>query len=402
MPSSIPLSAEDAEPAVPARLVLLLAAACGIIVANLYYAQPLVGPIGAAIGLDTAAAGLVVTLTQIGYGAGLLFIVPLGDIVENRRLVVSALLAAATALLVAGLSSRAPLFLAAAFLLGLSSVAAQVLVPYAAHLAPARQRGAVVGNVMSGLLLGIMLARPVASAVAGAWGWHAVYFGSAVLIAALALLLQGVLPPRRPEPGPHYGALLLSMWTLLRTTPILRRRALYHAFLFAAFSLFWTTAPLLLAGPAFQLSQQGIAVFALVGVGGAVSAPIAGRLADRGLIRPVTAFAMLSVAAAFLLGRHCGDGSHTSLILLGVAAVVLDFGVAANLVSGQRAIFALGAHHRSRLNGLYMAAFFFGGAAGSALGAWSYAAGGWALASWLGFTAPMLALACFASEFRRG
>lgn len=401
MPSSTPFTATAAEPTrVSTGLVLLLAVACGIIVADLYYAQPLVGPIGAAIGLDARASGLVVTLTQIGYGLGLLFIVPLGDIVENRRLVVSALLVVCCAVLVAGLSTSATLFLAAAFVLGLSSVAAQVLVPYAAHLAPLEQRGQVVGNVMSGLLLGIMLARPLSSLIADAWGWHAVFLASAVLIFVLAITLLRVLPPRRPAPGPRYGALLRSMWMLVRTTPILRRRALYHAFLFAAFSLFWTAVPLLLAGPAYGLTQGGIAWFALVGVGGAVSAPIAGRLADRGWSRPVTGAAMSCVALAFLLcqGRH--DGSLFSLLVLGAAAVILDLGVAANLVSGQRAIFALGAEYRSRLNGLFMATFFLGGAAGSALGAWSYAVGGWSLAAWFGFAAPVLALLYYASEFR--
>ena len=401
MPSSTPLTNTGAESTrISTGLVLLLAAACGIIVADLYYAQPLVGPISAAIGLDARASGLVVTLTQIGYGLGLLFIVPLGDIVENRRLVVSTLLVVCCAVLVAGLSRSAPLFLSAAFVLGLSSVAAQVLVPYAAHLAPPEQRGRVVGNVMSGLLLGIMLARPLSSLIAHAWGWHAVFLASAVLIFVLAITLLRVLPPRRPAPGPRYGALLRSMWMLVRTTPILRRRALYHAFLFAAFSLFWTTVPLLLAGPAFGLTQGGIAWFALVGVGGAVSAPIAGRLADRGWSRPVTGAAMSCVALAFLLcqGRH--DGSLFSLLVLGAAAVILDLGVAANLVSGQRAIFALGAEYRSRLNGLFMATFFLGGAAGSALGAWSYAVGGWSLAAWLGFAAPVLALLYYATEFR--
>jgi predicted MFS family arabinose efflux permease len=377
-----------------------MAAACGIIVANLYYAQPLVGPISAAIGLDARASGLVVTLTQMGYAAGLLFIVPLGDIVENRRLVILTLALTTCTLLVIGLSTRPPVFLAAALLLGLGSVAAQVLVPFAAHLSPAEHRGRVVGNVMSGLLLGIMLARPAASMIADAWGWHTVFIASACVICALALALWRLLPKRNPDPGLRYGELLLSMWTLLRTTPILRRRAIYHAFMFGAFSLFWTTVPLLLASPAFGLSQKGIALFALVGVGGAVAAPVAGRLADRGLIRPVTIVAMLCVAVAFLLGHDSRGGSLFSLIVHGAAGVILDLGVAANLVSGQRAIFALPAHQRSRLNGLYMATFFLGGALGSALGSWSYAVGGWSLASGIGFAAPVIALAYLATEFR--
>jgi predicted MFS family arabinose efflux permease len=178
----------------------------------------------------------------------------------------------------------------------------------------------------------------------------------------------------------------------------LQRRALYQASLFAAFSLFWTTAPLLLAGPEFRLSQGGIALFALAGVAGAVASPIAGRLADKGWTRPATAFALLAVAAAFLI-THIGTyGSALSLGLLVAAGILLDFGVTTNLVLGQRAIFVLGAEYRSRLNGLYMATFFAGGALGSALGGLAYAHGGWALASWLGAALPIAALLYFATE----
>jgi predicted MFS family arabinose efflux permease len=173
---------------------------------------------------------------------------------------------------------------------------------------------------------------------------------------------------------------------------------LYQACLFAAFSLFWTTAPLLLAGPEFQLSQGGIALFALAGVAGAIASPIAGRFADKGWTRPATAFAMLAVGAAFLLSRLGSYGSPLALGSLVVAGILLDFGVTTNLVLGQRAIFVLGAEYRSRLNGLYMATFFAGGAAGSALGGLAFAHGGWVLASWLGFAMPVAALIYFLTE----
>lgn len=181
-------------------MTLLLATACGLIVANLYYAQPLIGPIGHALGLSPQAAGLIVTLIQAGYGAGLLLIVPLGDIIENRRLICSLLAASALALAGAALAGHAGVFLLAAVCIGLSSVAAQVLVPFAAHLAPEHARGRVVGNVMSGLMLGIMLARPAASLVTDLWGWHAIFAGSAVGMALLALVLMRLLPDRRPAP----------------------------------------------------------------------------------------------------------------------------------------------------------------------------------------------------------
>lgn len=378
----------------------LLAAACGMVVANLYYAQPLVGPIAKALSLSPEAAGLIVTLIQAGYCLGLLLLVPLADIVENRRLVCRLLAGTALALAAAALATHAGTFLLAAWVMGLCSVAVQVLVPFAAHLAPDHARGRAVGNVTSGLLLGIMLARPVSSIVADLAGWHAIFALSAIAMTLLAALLRRRLPARRPPLGPGYARTIASMWGLLRTQPVLRRRAAYQAGIFGAFSLFWTTAPLWLAGPAFGLTQKGIALFALAGVAGAVSAPIAGRLSDRGHGKPVTAFALLLGAGSFALSRVGAEGSLLSLSALTLAAIVLDFGVSANLVVGQRAIFALSAEHRGRLNGLYMAIFFVGGAIGSALGAWAYARGGWAWASAIGFALPALALGYFATERR--
>jgi predicted MFS family arabinose efflux permease len=379
-------------------LILLLAAACGLIAANIYYAQPLAGPIGAALGLSPGATGLIVTMTQIGYGVGLLLVVPLGDLVENRRLTLTLVGIAALALLGGALSSRPLAFLVSAWCIGLGSVAVQVLVPYAAHLAPEAVRGRVVGNVMSGLLLGIMLARPVSSCITEFSSWRVVFFFSAGVMVILALVLARVLPQRRPTSQLRYGDLLGSMWRLVRTTPILRRRALYHAGLGAAFSLFWTTTPLLLAGPTFRLSQGGIALFALAGVAGAISAPLTGRIADRGWSRPATGFAMLAVAAAFLMTHLGHPGSTLSLGLLVAAAIVLDFGVTANMTLGQRAIFSLGAEYRSRLNGLYMTAFFIGSAIGSVLGGWSYAHGGWDLTSWVGLALPVAVLSYFLTD----
>jgi len=378
--------------AVSTKMTVFLAAACGLIVANIYYAQPLAGPIAAALGLSRQATGLVVTLTQMGYGAGLLLLVPLGDLIENRRLIVAMIGVATLGLIGAALSPHAAWFLIASLLIGLGSVAAQVLVPYAAHLAPEGVRGRVVGNVVSGLMLGIMLARPAASFIAQVSSWRVVFLISAGAMIGLALVLIRALPPREPVSKLGYGALLASMARLVATTPILRRRALYHAGMFAAFSLFWTTTPLLLAGPEFHLSQGGIALFALAGVSGAVAAPIAGRLADRGWTRPATALCMLAAAGAFLITHLAPQGSGWALALLVAAAVILDFGVSANLTLGQRAIFALGAEFRSRLNGLYMATFFIGGALGSAAGGWAFAQDGWTLASWIGFALPVAAL----------
>lgn len=379
--------------------------ACGVIVANIYYAQPLAGPIGHALGLDLGATGLIVTLTQIGYGLGLLFVVPLGDLIETRRLVSAAIGVSLASLLLAALSHHASHFLFASLVIGISSTSVQVLVPYAAHMAPEQVRGAVVGKVMSGLLVGIMLSRPTASFLDDLWGWPAVFFFAAGLMALIGVALAWVLPSRPPQITTPYLTLLASMVRLYRTTPVLRRRAFYQALLFGAFSLFWTTAPLLLAGPAFRLSQSGIALFALAGVAGAVAAPLAGHLADKGWSRAATGIGMGSVLAGFLVTRifdgTTGSGGRTlPLLLLTAGAILLDFGVSASLVTGQRAIYTLGAEYRSRLNGLFMATFFAGGAVCSALGGWAYAHGGWPYASGIGIALPLVALAYFATELR--
>lgn len=378
-------------PTISAALTLLLGAACGLIVANLYFAQPLAGPIGEALGLSHAATGLIVTLTQIGYGAGLLLIVPLGDIIENRKLLVGCVVLTSLGLIGAAVSTTAAMFLAASFVIGLTCVAAQIIVPYASYMAPDEHRGRVVGNVMSGLVIGIMLARPISSFIAEVATWRLVYVLSAGVMLALALTLWLIPPARSPTAGLSYRDLVASMARLVMTTPILRRRALYQIALFGVFSLFWTTVPLLLAGAPFHMSQAGIGLFALAGVAGAIAAPIAGRVADAGHIRIASLCAIATVVLGFLLSDLWLDGSRLSVGLLTLAAILIDFGTTGNLTLGQRAIFALPAELRGRLNGLFIAAFFLGGAAGSAIGGWAYATGGWHLAAMFGIGAPVLA-----------
>ncbi len=381
----------------PNWIMALLAFSCGIIVANLYYAQPLVGPISIATHLPLASAGLIVTLTQIGYVAGLLFIVPLSDLIENRRLVVATLGIGVCALAAAAFIHSGSLFLIAAMFIGLGSVAAQILVPYTAHLATQERRGQAVGNVMSGLLLGIMLARPIASFVTDLWGWQAVFILSAVITALLAIVLAIVLPKRAPSPTMDYRDLIRSLWSLFKTKAILRRRAFYQACLFGAFSLFWTIIPLWLSSH-FLLPQQGIALFALAGVAGAIAAPVAGRLADKGWTRSLTGAAIIVAILSFPITHIFEDASPIALAVLVIAAIALDMAVSGNLVLSQRAIYSLGNEVRGRVNGVFMAVFFIGGAIGSALGGWAYAYGGWMLASIVGVSMPVGALCYYFTE----
>jgi predicted MFS family arabinose efflux permease len=379
-------------------LTVLLAVSCGLIVANLYYAQPLIGPIAADLGLSPQSAGLIVTMTQLGYGAGLLLIVPLGDLFENRRLVVGITSLGALALLTAAFVTHPLPFLVAGLFIGFGSVAVQILILYAGHLAPAATQGRAVGNVMTGLMIGLLLSRPASSFIAAVSSWHTVYKISAGGMILLALVLHRMLPPRMPTGRLGYGRLLASMMHMARTNVVLRRRALYQASLFGVFSMFWTTVPLLLAGPAFRLTQTGIAMFALAGVAGAIAAPIAGRVADRGWTRPATAAAMLLTAGGFALTHVVDPGTTLSMVVFVVAAIAIDLGVQANVIFGYRSLLAFGAEFRSRLNGLYITTCFLAAAAGSAIGGWAYANGGWTLVSWIGIALPLAALIYLATD----
>ncbi|AXI02424.1 MFS transporter [Aquirhabdus parva] len=380
----------------PSRaLIFLLACSCGLIVANLYYAQPLIGLIAPDIHLSPVASGLIVTLTQIGYCLGLLLLVPLSDLLENRKLVLWGMGGGLLTLIAAALSQTAMVFLFSCFCIGLGSISAQILILVAAHMAPAEVRGRVVGKVMSGLLIGIMMARPVSSFIAASLGWRSVYELSAVAMVILMGVLWRLLPSRVPEAQQHYPELIGSLWKLFVHTPELRRRAAYQATLFASFSLYWTAVPLILASPRFGLTQNGIGLFALVGGAGAVAAPIAGWLADHGKSHLTTGLSITIVALAFLLAWY--GGLH-SLVALLVAGVILDFGVQTNLVVGQRTLFSLGEHARGRLNGLFIAIFFLGGAVGSALASVSYNYGGWPLVCVIGMIFPILALFLYSTE----
>ena len=373
--------------------MVVLAVACGLAVANLYYAQPLLDAIASSYGVQTSAAAVVLVMTQLGYAAGMVLLAPLGDLLENRRLAARVLLASAVALALAATAPTLHVFLAASLAVGATSVVAQILVPVAAHLAPEATRGQVVGRVMSGLLLGILLARTVSSFLTAAFGWRSVYAISAVLMLLLSAALTRLLPRRQPEPGTGYGRLLASLLTLVRTEPVLRRRALYQALMFAAFSVFWT-------GIASELttrhgfSQTGIGLFALVGAAGAAAAPLAGRLGDRGHSGAVTG-ASFALAAASLVLAALAAGS---VVALAVAAVGLDCAVQANLVVGQRAVYGLRPEARSRLNTVFITTFFLGGAAGSAVAGVLYQHSGWTTAALVGAALPAVGLLAWAVQ----
>ncbi|WP_242139168.1 MFS transporter [Sphingomonas sp. TREG-RG-20F-R18-01] len=372
---------------------LLMAVACGAMVANLYYAQTLIETIGPDIGLSAGLAGAIVTLTQLGYGLGLAFIVPLSDLVENKRLILVATVGAVLGCLGIALAEGPITFLAAALVTGVCSVGAQVLVPLAAKLSSQERQGRTIGLVMSGLLTGIMLARPVASFVAGLAGWRAMFFVSAGVTALVGVALLLMLPARRPDSTLRYGALLASSLDLLRRYPVLRLRAAYQALLFIAFNMFWTAAPIVLT-QRFGLGANGVALFALAGAGGALAAPIAGHFADKGRARATTLFALLLLTVAFVASDMVVAAG--SVIAFAVGAVLIDAAVQLNQISGQRVIFGLDPAAGGRINAAYMTIVFLFGAMGSVIGSASIAAGGWALTSMFGAGIGGMALLLFA------
>ena len=382
MTTRTPVRPTTATPSAPAALTLvpLLAVASGTAVASNYYLQPLLAMVSRDLGVGIGVLGAVASLALLGYALGLLLVVPLGDVVDRRPLVTGMLGLTSLALAAMALSPSAAVLGLAAFVVGLTSVVAQVLVPYAASLADDTRRTRVVGLVMSGVLVGILAARVVAGLVGGAVGGRAVPAGAAALTAALALVLLRRLPAetarhrRNGRPDVPYRQVLAAVGRLARDLPTLRLRALYGACGFGVFSAVWTTL-------AFQLHDVhglgawAVAVVAVLGIGGALMAPRAGRLADRGHGTVVTgaAYAALLAGAGLLA---LGDG-RLAVLLLGL--VVVDLAVQAGHMANLGVVYAAAPHARSGVTTVYMTAVFLGGAGGSLAAAQAYAAGGWQL-----------------------
>ncbi|MGY3528102.1 MFS transporter [Bradyrhizobium sp. USDA 4452] len=360
-------------------LIWIGAITTGTVVTNLFAPQILVGLMSRSLDMTALQAGLISTLTLLGYALGLLLLVPLVDLVENKRLILRTLGCAIVAAIGTAMAPTPLILLAATFILGASCAAIQMVVPLVASMVPPERRGQAIGDVMSGLMIGILLSRPLASLIADSWNWRGYYLISAVLMTVLGCALARHLPTLQPAAKVSYGALLRSFPRLLREEPVLRVRSWTAALVMASFTAFWAAVALRLPDAPFKLGAKGIALFALIGVAGAAATPIAGRWGDRGFARPLLIVSHLLIAGALALCAWAGmiESRIAALSLLGIGAVLLDFGITTDQTLGRRAVNLLQPEARGRINGLFVALFFIGGAAGAAAAsaAWSY--GGW-------------------------
>ncbi|NHX01066.1 MFS transporter [Pseudomonas koreensis] len=370
-------------------VVLLFAIACGLAVGNVYYAQPLLDAMAEAFTMSPATIGIVITLTQIGYGLGLVLLVPLGDLLNRRRLIVTQTLLSAAALLMIALAPDSAWLLLGMTLTGLLAVVTQVLVAYAATLAVPAQRGRVVGVVTSGIVVGILLARTIAGAMADLAGWRAIYLLSAGLTLLMALLLLRVLPKdEAAQPPSGYVELIASVFGLFRQEPVLRQRAILALLTFASAMVLWTPMVLPLAAPPLSLSHSEIGLFGLAGAAGALAAARAGHLADRGLGQWVSGLSLLLMLASWL--PIALTQSSLWALLLGV--ITLDLGLQAVHVTSQSMIYNVRPEAQSRLTAGYMLFYSIGSALGSITSTAMYAWGGWTGVCLLGAAINAMAL----------
>ncbi|MBU9188694.1 MFS transporter [Burkholderia gladioli] len=385
-PSAIP-SPSAAHRHYSRGLLLLLATIAGVSVANIYYNQPLLGALRLSFPDGAAWIGVVPTATQLGYAAGMLLLAPLGDRFDRRKLILLQIAGLSVALLVAAAAPALPVLAAASLAIGVLATIAQQAVPFAAEIAPPAERGAAVGTVMSGLLLGILLARTAAGFIAEYLGWRAVFCASVAALLALAVVIMLRLPRSTPTSTLRYPQLLASLWHLAVELRELRYAAATGAAMFAAFSAFWPALTLLLAGAPFHYGPQAAGLFGAVGAAGALAAPYAGKSADKRGPHAVIALGIWLVAISFAIFAV----SASSLAGLVIGVIVLDVGVQAAQISNQSRIYALKPEARSRVNTVYMVCYFIGGAIGSSAGVEAWHAGGW-----LGVSVVGLLFACLA------
>jgi len=376
-PREIPISLQHSlEP--PPRLVRFLAMAAGLSVAPLYYSQPMLGALAADIGATPRTIGMVPMLAQLGYAFGILLLAPLGDRFDRRSVILAKAAALCAALMMSALAPSIGLLLAASLFTGMAATLAQDIVPAAATLAPDMHRGKIVGNVMTGLLLGILLSRVVSGLVAEHFGWRAMFAAAAVSVAAVGLLAKQVLPRFAPTTSLSYGSLLRSLLTLWQRHSALRRATVAQALISVGFSAFWSTLAIMLRDAPFHLGSAAAGAFGIAGAAGALFAPLAGRMADRrGPHRVALAGTGLAVVSFAAMALGPLFSVHGQLALLAVCAVGFDLGAQVTLISHQTIVYGTDASARSRLNAVLFVGMFIGMAIGAGAGGLLYAQWGW-------------------------
>ncbi|HEY9725304.1 MAG TPA: MFS transporter [Chroococcales cyanobacterium] len=353
--------------------VWLLTVASGVAVANLYYNQPLLAEIARSLNASVQQVGYIPTLTQIGYAVGLILIVPLGDAIERRRLLVILFTIVAGALVAAAVSPNIIWLAIASLAIGITTIVPQLIIPFVAQLAEPQERGKAVGTVVSGLLLGILLARTVSGFVGSIFNWRVMYWLASALMIIFAVAISRLLPKSQPSVAMSYRNLMHSLLVLIREQPVLREAALIQAMEFGAFSVFWSTLVFLLENPPYHYGSQVAGLFGLVGAVGATAAPLIGRLADRKSPRRVVGIAIAITTSAFLL--FWLFGYHLWGLIVGV--ILLDLGLQSAQVPNQTRITSLVPEAASRANAVFVACFFCGGASGSFLGTYAWSKWQW-------------------------
>ncbi len=375
-------------------LIFILAISCGSLVANIYYAQPIVQFIAKDLNLSSDLSGLLTTFTQIGYGLGLFFIVPMADLFKSKRIIGILIGLTIISLIGALISTNGIIFLLLTTIIGIGACAAQMLVPLTMRIVPPEESGKYVGKVMSGLLIGIMIARPLSIAITDWFGWRLVFLFSFITLVTVLLLIIKFLPNYEvvSSSDMSYPNLIASMVKLLMNTSALQQRAFYHACLFATFSLYWTIMPMLLRSEPLNFSNNEIALIGFVAIAGALLAPTIGKIADKGYIFTMTNVSMALVLLSIVLLFFVQDHSLFSVILILISGISIDIGIAGNLLLGQKVIFSLNPEIRNRLNGLYMTIFFLGGAFGSWIGSYTYFKFNSEVTLLIGTALPLIAL----------
>ncbi len=350
-----------------------MAACTGLIVANLYYCQPLIVLIAKEFNIPEANAGTITYFTQAGYAIGLFFMVPLGDKLERKKQILMTTFASVIALMIAATAKSFLVLEIASLLIGITSIVPQLILPLAASLSSHEQRGKVIGTIMSGLLVGILLSRTLSGFIGQLLGWRSMFYIAAGICLLIFFVIQRTFPENRPLFKGTYGELIRSLFTLIKTQPILREATLINVFSFAQFGAFWTTMVLLLSGEPFHFNSATIGLFGIVGASGALAAPLVGKMGDKGNSRIAIGYGCLLILISFLTFYF----SIESVIGIAVGIVFIDIGIQVVHISNQTRVYALLPEARNRLNTVFMSFSFLGTAAGSAYGLLLWKIGGW-------------------------